>query len=159
MASSVALRVVLALAGAFIAFTGVNIAFGGIPTLGWQGESVFLQVTNERAFLIQDSHVRFLGGLWLGVSALFFLASLNIAKYRTALSAALALIFLGGLARLTQMEFQVLFSPDLVGSLLAELVGVPALYVWVLRATRTGSRRHEELVTAKPLYGTKENEA
>jgi hypothetical protein len=129
-----ALRMVLFLAGAFTTFTGLNIAFGGIPTLGWQGVGDFFEVTNEHAFLVQDSHVRFLGGVWIGVGLLFLVAALNPGKYRGALNVALPLIVLGGLTRLGQMNFGVTFGPDIVGSLIAELAGIPILYWWLSKA-------------------------
>jgi hypothetical protein len=77
-ASSTALRIVLVLAGVFIILTGINITFGGMQTLGWQGKSAFFEVTNEHAFLVHDSHIRFLSGLWLGVGALFIVAATNL---------------------------------------------------------------------------------
>jgi len=132
--SMIALRIVLVLAGVFIIFTGINLAFGGMQTLGWQGESSFFEVTNEHAFLVHDSHIRFLGGLWLGIGALFIVASTNLQKYRSALIAACALIFLGGLARFSQMHFDITFGPEILGSLLAELVGMPLLYFWLSKA-------------------------
>ncbi len=70
-AGRIGLRVVLLLAGASILITGINVAFGGIRTLGWQGERMFFDITNQTAFRAQDSHVRFLGGLWLGVGLFF----------------------------------------------------------------------------------------
>ena len=133
-ASLTGLRIVLVLAGAIIIFTGINIAFGGMQTLGWQGEALFFEVTNEHAFLVHDSHFRFLGGLWLGVGALFIVASTNLRKYRSALIFAFALIFFGGIARFSQMLFEILFGPEILGSLLAELVGMPLLYLWLSKA-------------------------
>jgi hypothetical protein len=59
------LRIVLILAGLVIIFTGVNTAFGGMLTLGWQGQTTF--------------------------------------------------------------------GKDIVGSLVAELVGMPLLYFWLSR--------------------------
>lgn len=132
--SNIALRTVLILAGAFTAFTGFNIAFGGISTLGWQGVSAFFEVTNEHAFLIQDSHVRFLGGVWIGAGLLFLLAATDVRKYRHALNVVLALIVLGGFARLTQLHPAVTFGPDVIGSFIAELVGIPVLYWWLSKA-------------------------
>ena len=129
-----ALRIVLVLAGAFTLFTGINLAFGGMLTLGWQGSNAFLAVTDEHAFLVQDSHIRFFGGLWMGVGALLMAATANLSKYRGPLNMAFALIFLGGLARMSQMHLEVTFGPDILGSLLAELVGMPLLYVWLSRA-------------------------
>lgn len=63
--SLLGLRVVLVLAGVVVCITGINLAFGGIRTLGWQGAFDFIQVIDERRFLAQDSHIRFLGGVWL----------------------------------------------------------------------------------------------
>lgn len=137
MASSlVGLRVVLILAGAFIFVQGINIVFGGMQTLGWLGENNFFVVTNAPAFAIQDSHARFLGGLWLGIGSLFCLASLNVQKYRNALVFACCLVFLGGLARFSQMQWDVTFGPKIIGSLVAELVGMPILYFWISKTTR-----------------------
>lgn len=128
------LRVVLVLAGAFIVFTGLNVALGGIPTLGWQGQSSFLQVTDSTAFAVQDSHVRFLGGLWTAMGLMFIAAARSPSSFRPALYFAYAAIFLGGLARLSQMDFDTLFGPDIVGSLAAELIGMPLLFLWTRRS-------------------------
>ena len=136
---NVALRSVLVLAGAFTTFTGFNIALGGIPTMGWQGVSAFFEVTNQHAFLIQDSHVRFLGGVWIGAGLLFLLAAADIRKYRDALNVVLALIVLGGFARLTQLHPEVTFGPDVIGSFIAELVGIPVLYWWLSKAAASNS--------------------
>lgn len=132
-ANSIALRVVLVLAGLIIIFTGLNTALGGMLTLGWQGQTVFFQVTDEHAYLVQDSHIRFLGGLWLGIGLFFLLASTNLQKFKSALYLAFALIFLGGLARFSQMHIEVTLGPAIVGSLIAELVGMPLLYLWLAR--------------------------
>ena len=129
-----ALRVVLVLAGAFIAFTGLNTALGGIPTLGWQGQTPFLQVTDQAAYLVQDSHTRFLGGVWTALGVLFIVAARAPAAYRPVLYFAYAAVFLGGLARLSQLEFGTIFGPDIVGSLIAELIGMPLLFLWTRRS-------------------------
>lgn len=128
------LRVVLVLAGAFIVFTGLNVALGGIPTLGWQGQTPFLEVTDGTAFSAQDNHVRFLGGLWTAVGLLFIVAARSPSAYRPALYFAYAAIFLGGLARFSQVDFDTLFGPDIVGSLAAELIGMPLLFFWTRRS-------------------------
>ncbi len=135
--SLIGLRVVLALAGAFIVFTGLNVALGGIATLGWQGQTPFLQVTDGTAFLAQDSHVRFLGGLWTAMGLLFIVAARSPAAHRSVLLFAYMAIFLGGLARLSQFDFDTLLGPDIVGSLAAELIGMPLLFFWTLRAAQS----------------------
>lgn len=132
--SLVGLRVVLTLAGLFIVFTGLNVALGGIPTLGWQGQTPFLEVTDRAAYLVQDSHVRFLGGLWTAIGVLFIAAARAPSAYKTMLFFAYAAIFLGGLARLSRLDFDTLFGPDIIGSLAAELIGMPLLFIWTRRS-------------------------
>jgi len=77
-ASAIGLRVVLILAGIVIIFTGVNTAFGGMLTLGWQGQTKFFEITDKHSYLVQDSHIRFLGGLWTGIGLFFIVASSNV---------------------------------------------------------------------------------
>ena len=135
-ASTTGLRVVLILAGIVIIFTGVNTAFGGMLTLGWQGQTTFFEVTDQHSYLVQDSHIRFLGGLWMGIGLLFIVAAINVERYQNALKFAFVLIFLGGLARFSQMQLVITFGKDIVGSLVAELVGMPLLYFWLSRTIK-----------------------
>lgn len=69
------LKIVLVLAGLFILFTGLNVALGGIKTMGWQGQTGFVQVADEHIFSIRDSHTRFIGTIWAGVGFMFYLPS------------------------------------------------------------------------------------
>jgi hypothetical protein len=84
--------------------------------------------------------VRFLGGVWIGVGLLLMLSPLDLERCRAALTLVFGLIFLGGLARLGQMNLAVTLGPDIVGSLVAEVIGMPVLYVWLTRALRDGGR-------------------
>jgi hypothetical protein len=127
---------VLAGAGAFTMFTGLNRALGGIRTLGWQGSTDFLEVVSRHEFLVQDNHTRFLGGVWTGVGLLLAIAPFNLRAFRPILNFVFAIVFLGGLARFTVMSPDVVFGPDIVGSLVAELVGMPLLALWVWRTVR-----------------------
>lgn len=136
MTNAIALRVVLILAGLVIIFTGVNTAFGGMLTLGWQGQTTFLEVTDQHSYLVQDSHIRFLGGLWMGIGLLFIFAARNVERHQSALKFALVLVFLGGLARFSQMQPDITFGKEIVGSLVAELVGMPLLYFWLARTIK-----------------------
>ena len=45
------------------------------------------------------------------------------------------LIFVGGLARFSALQPEVMFGPQLLGSVAAELIGMPLLALW-LRALR-----------------------
>lgn len=134
--TAIVLRGALALAGAFIVYTGVNTAFGGMQTLGLQGQKKFMEVTSQHDFLIQDNHIRFLGGIWLGIGLLFLVSTLNLKRFQPMLNVALGLIVLGGLARFTMMRADVVFDPAIVGSLVAELVLAPLLFVWLSRAVK-----------------------
>lgn len=135
-AGAIGLRIVLFLAGILIVFTGLNIAFGGMLTLGWQGQTAFFEVTHKHAYLTQDSHIRFLGGLWTGIGLLFMVASTNPQRYQSGLKIAFVLILLGGMARFSQMQIDIIFGKDIVGSLVAELAGMPLLYFWLSRTVK-----------------------
>ena len=132
--SRATLSTVLALAGAFTSFTGLNRALGGMQTMGWQGSTNFLQVVAEHEFLIQDNHTRFLGGVWTGVGILLLVSAISPKKFQPILNFVFAIIFLGGLARLTAMRPEIVFGPDIHGSLVAELILMPVLFVWVRQA-------------------------
>ena len=134
--SRAALGTVLALAGAFTSFTGLNRALGGMQTMGWQGSTDFLQVVAEHEFLIQDNHTRFLGGVWTGVGMLLLVSAISPKRFHSILNFVFAIIFLGGLARFTAMRPDIVFGPDIVGSLVAELILMPLLFVWVGQAVK-----------------------
>jgi hypothetical protein len=138
-AGSIAFRTILILLGSTNIFLGINVGFGGILTLGWQGQTKFFEVTNEYAYLMQDSHIRFFGGLYIGLGFFLILASTNLRKYHTSLNLALALMFMGGLARFTMMRPDIIFGGDIIGSLLAELVLMPVLFVWLSKIVKTST--------------------
>lgn len=148
--SATALRAVLVPLGAVSAFVAVNVAFGGLETLGLQGPTDYFQVTDRDAYLIRDSHARYYGGVYLGIGAFLILASTNLQKYRIALNLVFAVIFLGGLARLTQQEPSVIFGNDLALSTVIELVGMPALAFWLAAATREPRAAAVRQVVASP---------
>jgi hypothetical protein len=128
------LKIALVLAGIYVIGSGLNIGLGGILTLGWGGSKDFASVTDEHAFLIQDSHVRFVGGVWTGVGLLLALSVTNLAKFKPLLYLAFVLVFLGGLCRLGQGHPEVTFHLPILGSFLAELIGMPLLAYWVSKS-------------------------
>ena len=130
------LRIVLVALGAISAFVAVNVAFGGLETLGWQGPTDYFRVTDNDAFLIRDSHAHYYGGVYLAVAAVLIIAATNVGKYHQALYVVFAMIFVGGLARLTQLEPSVTFGSDLMLSSVIELVGAPLLALWVAHVAR-----------------------
>lgn len=127
------LKAALVLAGLNTAFTGLNRALGGIATLGWQGSTDFLSVVDQHQYLIQDNHSRFLGGVWTAVGLLLLAAPYDLKRFRPHLVFAFAMIFLGGLARFSMPNPELLFSPEIMPSLIAELAGMPLLFYWLTR--------------------------
>ena len=134
-------RTILVLVGAISALVSLNVALGGFETLGWQGPTDYFRVTDADAFAIRDSHARFYGGVYAGIAATLIVASRDIVKYRQALSLVFGLIFLGGLARLSQGELDVTFGPDMAVSTVVELVGMPAMWLWLRHLTAPARTR------------------
>ena len=147
--SSKAFSAVLLVLGVISSFVAVNVAFGGLDTLGWQGPRNYFTVTDDDAFSVRDSHARFYGGVYLGIGIFFILAATNVQKYRQGLALVFALIFLGGLARLTQLDLDTVLGPDLLVSTIVELVGMPLLFIWLHRLTQT-STSAQTSATAAP---------
>ncbi len=133
--STTAFRIILVLLGIINLFLGINIVAGGIETMGWTGLENFLQITNESMYSVQDSHVRFFGGLYAGVGLFLLLASSNVKKYRDGLYLTFFLIFIGGLGRLGLPQSDVLFGSKIIGSFVVELLGMPLLSFWLFKKT------------------------
>ena len=128
-------RFILVALGAISAFVALNVALGGLDTLGWQGPTHYFQATDPDAFNIRDSHARFYGGVYAGIAAVLLVGATDINKYRQTLSVVFGLIFLGGLARLSQGQLDVMFGPDLTVSSVVELIGMPAMLWWLRSLT------------------------
>lgn len=128
--SSWGLRVVLGLLSAGFIYTGIDNAFGGIMTLGWQGLSGFAQISDPAQFAVRDSHVRFLGGVYTLMGGAVALSAIQLRRFHDILRLALIAVFVGGLARFTQLDLSVTFGPGVLFPLVVELVGMPLLYLW-----------------------------
>jgi hypothetical protein len=124
------LRVVLFLAGSFVVLTGLDSSLGGMRTLGWLGPNDFVTVKDAYAFAVQDNHSKFLAGVWLGVGFTLWAGARNPERFRQALRLVFALVFLGGMMRLASSNPEIAFGQDVIGSLAAELIGMPILYIW-----------------------------
>ena len=134
--SSIVLKIVVALAGAVIVFLGLNVGLGGIRTLGWQATGDFISVTDAARFETQDSHIRFIGGVWFGVGAMFLIGVFALDRLRPTLISLCAIIAVAGLFRLSVMDASVIFSAAVAPSLALELVGFPLLAWWLVRSGR-----------------------
>lgn len=131
------LRGVLVLLGAVIVVLGLNVGLGGIRTLGWQGGTAeFLTVTDPAQFAVRDNHIRFIGGVWVGAGLLVLVGGVCLRQLRSVLVAIAAMVFVGGLARLSALDPALLLDPAILPSLAFELVGFPLLGLWVWRTGR-----------------------
>ena len=125
------LNLVVVIVGAAIIFLGLNFGLGGIKTLGWQTTRDFISITDAATFHVQDSHIRFIGGLWLGVGAAFLIGGFAMSKFRPTLIILSAIIAIAGLFRLSGMDSGVIFSAAIAPSIALELIGFPLLAWWL----------------------------
>lgn len=130
------LNPVVVIVGAGIVFLGLNIGLGGIKTLGWQSTRDFVSITDAATFNAQDSHIRFIGGVWFGVGALFMIGGFAMRSFRSILIALSAVIAIAGLFRLSSMNTEVILSAAIAPSLACELVGFPLLAWWLMVSGR-----------------------
>ncbi|MGR3713843.1 MAG: DUF4345 domain-containing protein [Shimia sp.] len=126
------LNVVVVIVGAVIVFLGLNVGLGGIKTLGWQSTREFVSITDAATFHAQDSHIRFIGGVWFGVGAVFVIGGFAMRRFRSTLIILSAMIASAGLFRLSGMDTEVIFSAAIAPSLTFELVGFPLLAWWLV---------------------------
>ena len=125
------LNLVVMIVGAAIVFLGLNIGLGGIQTLGWQTARDFISITDATTFHVQDNHIRFIGGLWFGVGAVFILSGFAMDRLRPTLIILSAMIAIAGLFRLSGMDSGVILSAAIAPSLAFELIGFPLLAWWI----------------------------
>lgn len=130
------LRPILFLTGLVIIWLGLNVGLGGIQTLGWQGATNFLEITDAATFAVQDNHTRFIAGVWTSVGLWFIAGTFALPQIRPVMLALIAMIFVGGLMRLTQGDSSLLFSGAIAPSLIAELILFPLLGLWIFKAAR-----------------------
>jgi hypothetical protein len=121
------LNLVVVIVGAAIIFLGLNIGLGGIKTLGWQTTRDFISITDAATFHVQDSHIRFIGGIWFGVGATFVIGGFAMRTFRPTLIILSAMIAIAGLFRLSGLDSGVIFSAAIAPSLMLELFGFPLL--------------------------------
>ncbi len=126
------LNAVVVLVGAAIIFLGLNVGLGGIKTLDWQSSQDFVTITDAAVFDMQDSHIRFLGGVWFGVGATFLIGGFALRAFRQTLVILSCMIAIAGLFRLSSMDLDVIFSAAITPSLALELVGFPLLAWWLV---------------------------
>ena len=126
------LNAVVIIIGAAIIVLGLNVGLGGIQTLGWQSTRDFVSITDAATFHTQDSHIRFIGGIWFGVGAAFVIGGFLMNRFRPTLIILSIMIAIAGLFRLSGMDSGVIFSAAIAPSIAFELVGFPLLAWWLL---------------------------
>ncbi|WP_164661159.1 DUF4345 family protein [Tropicibacter sp. Alg240-R139] len=134
------LRTVLALTGCVIIWLGLNVSLGGIQTLGWQGATPFVNVTDADVFAVRDNHIRFIAGVWLSVGLLMIIGSFFLQQMRIVLLSLIAMVIVGGLMRLSSADAGLLSSIEIAPSLIAELFLFPLLGLWIFTATNRAVR-------------------
>ncbi len=134
------LNSVVVIVGAVIVFLGLNVGLGGIMTLGWQSTRDFVSITDAATFHAQDSHIRFIGGVWFGVGAAFMIGGFAMRMFRSTLIILSAMVAIAGLFRLNGMDTEVIFSAAIAPSLAFELVGFPLLALWLMASGKRDTR-------------------
>lgn len=129
--SDIALRVVLVLGGAYVVFAGLDFALGGIISLGWIEPPLSSTIAEVAGYHIRDSHVRFIGGLYVGLGLVILTSAVWLQTLRVTLLAITFMFFVGGLARFSAGMPEVLFGPRVIGGLALELLAMPVLFYWV----------------------------
>lgn len=122
---------ILIIAGIAIMALGLNIGLGGVQTLGLQISESFFTITNEEIFNTQDNHIRFIGGIWFCVGALFFLGSIFLNSLRVTLIVLCCAIGIAGLFRLSGSD---VLTTEIAPSLTLELIAFPLLGFWLFQS-------------------------
>lgn len=130
------LNLVVVIVGAVIIFLGLNIGLGGIKTLGWQTTRDFVSIADAATFHAQDSHIRFIGGVWFCVGAAFLIGGFAMSRFRPTLIILSGMIAVAGLFRLSGLDSGVIFSAAIAPSMAFELIGFPLLAWWLVASGR-----------------------
>ena len=93
------LRALLGLTGLILALIGLNTAFGGMATLGWQFPRFDLPDTSVE-IARHDSNARFFAATFSGMAIAMALAAWRLKPFASVAIAFLLAIALGGLSRL-----------------------------------------------------------
>ena len=134
-----ALRALLALSGIAVIAVGLNVGLGGILTLGWQVAPDFVSIGEPAAFVTQDSHVRFLGGIFTILGAVLVSGAALLPRFWSGFGALCALMPLAGLFRFSG-GMDAVFRNGLAASLVFEFILFPfmAVAIWRLYGRRQG---------------------
>lgn len=130
------LNSLVVIVGIIIIIMGLNVGLGGIKTLGWQTTRDFISISDATIFHVQDSHIRFIGGVWFSVGAVFLIGGFAINRFRPTLIILSFIIAVAGLFRLSEIQSGVVFSAAIAPSFALELIGFPLLAFWLIKSGR-----------------------
>lgn len=133
------LRVLTGLLGLITVVIGLNAGIGGIHTLGWQYAPGFATVADPVAFHLQDSHARFLGGVFAAGGMILLATSLQPVLTIAAITVCV-MTFIGGIFRLIAMDASLFSDFAIMRSLIAELVLFPVVGFWLWRSHQIADR-------------------
>lgn len=143
------LNSVVVIVGAAIMFLGLNVGLGGIKTLGWQTTRDFISISDAATFYVQDSHIRFIGGIWFCVGAAFLIGGFAMNKFRPTLIILSVMIAIAGLFRLSGMDSGVISSAAIAPSMALELIGFPLLAWWLIASGKRTVQLERESASKK----------
>lgn len=128
------LNSVLIVIGIAIIILGLNVGLGGIQTLGWQSARDFISISDATTFHVQDSHIRFIGGIWFCVGFVFLIGGFALKIFRPSLIIMSAMIAIAGLFRLSGPDSGIILTAAIAPSITLELVGFPLLAWWLIKS-------------------------
>jgi len=138
------LNSVVVIVGDAIIFLGLKVGLGGIQTLGWQATRDFVSMTDAATFHVQDSHIRFIGGVWFGVGAAFLIGGFAMNKFRPTLIILSVMIAFAGLFRFSGMDGGAITSAAIAPSMAFELIGFPLLTWWLIASENSRNKRRRK---------------
>lgn len=115
--------------------TGTNDILSGLSSQQALGSTLSEDAFNDPAL---DNIFRFFSGLWFGTAILFILFVRDLERYRPAMMALFAVLFIGGIGRLLSI-WQVGLTDHAVGlpitilGLVIELIVGPLMALWLMR--------------------------
>lgn len=126
------LRICLLLLGGLYLLVGINSALSGL-VVDSPLESLLGQNDNN---LMMDNHYRFFAGVFAGCAVALVLAAWDFTKYFQAAATALAVVIIGGIARILHFESELYSNGDYIIALVFEIVVGGALLAWMLQVDR-----------------------
>lgn len=127
------LRGALLLSGAMLVVIGLNLALGGIHSMGWHIPTDFMTVTDQDLYLRHDNNVRFFGGVFTGLALMTTAGAIWPRALRPSIIAFLLAIPFGSVFRIIAPDYAIFADPVMRPSVLAELLICPALAFWLWR--------------------------